>query len=157
PWRRARPRGGVRPSSDDGFFAVAAEYVGQRADDLAHRRVRRHRLHQPGHEVDVGLGGVGTNARQRGIDGGAVAIALHAGAPLQLGLLDLGPDAQNLRLLVAALRRDVHPYDEMATVVELALELVGGRGDLALDPARLDGAEHALEERAVAEPVEVGE
>src|SRR4029450_1924217 len=47
-----------------------------------------------------------------------------------------------LGLLVAALRGHVHPHEEVAAVVELALELVSGLGDLALEPARLDGAEH---------------
>ena len=95
--------------------------------------------------------------RERGVDRGVVAIASHAGEALQLGLLHLGPDAQDLELLVAALRGDVHAHDEVTAVVELALELVGGLGDLALEPSRLDGAEHAFEERAVAEPVEVVE
>ncbi len=94
---------------------------------------------------------------ERGVDRGVVAIALHPGEALQLGLLHLGPDAQDLGLLVAALGGHVHADEEMAAVVELALELVGGLRDLALEPTRLDGAEHAFEERAVAEPVEVVE
>src|SRR5207237_6389166 len=53
--------------------------------------------------------------------------------------------------------RGVDADDEMAPGVQLSLELVGGIGDLALEPSLLDGNERTLEHRTAAETVEVPE
>ena len=75
-----------------------------------------------------------------------------------LGFLDLGADLEDLGgRLVVALEEGVDPDDDVAPVVQLALEVVGRVGDLALEPARLDARERTFEHRAVAQLEEVRE
>jgi hypothetical protein len=56
---------------------------------------------------------------------------------------------------VVALEEVGDTDDHVAPVVELALQLVGGVGDLALEVPLLHAAQRAFEHRAVAQRVEV--
>ena len=80
---------------------------------------------------------------------------LHVGQPLALILLDLGADAQQVALAVVTVGELVDADDDATAGVDLALEAVGRVGDLADVVAVLDPFVRALENRSVAELVEV--
>ena len=125
--------------------------------DLADRDVTRHRVEDRRHQVDGGIGGVAADAGERGAHAVVVALGLHPLEARQLSDLDRGVDAQRGGDAVVAVDVVVHAHDHELARVDAPLEVVGGVGDLALEPALLDGAQHAVEHRAVALVAEVRE
>src|SRR5262249_33432254 len=129
----------------------AAEDVGERVDHLAERAIRARAVDERGHQVDLGVGGFGADARERAGDRVVVAFAPHLFEPAALLLLDLRTDAQRRRRrFVVAFEEAVHADDDVPARVQLALELVRGVGDLALVPALLDAPDRTLEHGATA-------
>ena len=97
-----------------------------------------------------------TAGEARGDDVG-VALLLRPRQTLQLLTLDGRVDGERRRRIVVAVGEAVHAHHHEAPTVHLALEVVGGVGDLALEPTLLDGRDHAVEHGAVPERVEMGE
>ena len=152
-----RIRSAIR--SDDRDFDVTTEHRAERGHHLAERRVDADGVDQRRHQVDLGVGGVGARARR---SAASTAAWSRAGGPassrLQLARFVLVGDLQQRDLvLVVALGEGVDADDDATAGVEAPLELVGGVGDLALEPVVLDARDRTLEHRAVAELVEVGE
>jgi hypothetical protein len=78
--------------------------VREGVDDLAECRADTRRVDERGHQVHVGLGGLGPNPGERRCDRGGIALALGLLQAAPLFLFHLGTDAQDRRRrLVAAL------------------------------------------------------
>ena len=117
-----------------------------------------HRVDERRHQVALGVGGVGPHLFEHASDGIAVTVGPHGLQPLDLLLLLLVCDLEDVEIVVVvALGEPVDADDDASAAVDLALELVGGVGDRALEPAVVDAFVDALQHRAVAELVEVGE
>ena len=103
------------------------------------RGVGLHGVDQGRHEVDLRIGGLpgqpGEGLGHRGV----VTVVTDRVEPLDLAGLVLVGDLEDVELvLVVALGEAVHADDRAPVGVELALQLVGGVGDLALEPVLLD-------------------
>ena len=74
-----------------------------------------HGVDQRRHQVDLGVGGLGAQPGERGVDGACVAVVAHLVEPLELAGLVLVGDLQQLDLVVVvALGEGVDPDDRSA-------------------------------------------
>ena len=86
---------------------------------------------------------------ERPVHRGLVAGRAPRGQLGDLGALDLGADAEDLKLAADGLRVGRHADDALVALLQLLLVLEGGVGDLAGEPAGLDAAQDAAGHRAV--------
>src|SRR5205085_11300991 len=125
----ASPAWCARDRLDDGVLGPAPKGAGEGLDDLADGGVGAYRGEDRRHQIDVGLRGVGCDGRKRSGDGTVVTLSLHVGQPLELALLDLGPDVESVEWRVIGLGEAVDADDDPASGVDLPLELIRGLGD----------------------------
>src|SRR5215211_4990859 len=144
-------------SSGAGLFDPCPEDTLEGPDDLAEGGVRSHRVHQRGHQVHVRVGCVRAYPFQPGGDLLGVALLLDLGKALELTVLHVVADVERQRLLLVSLGELVHPHQDPMSVSQLALELVRGVCDLALEPPVVDCGHDPVEHRPAAELLEVGE
>lgn len=121
---------------------IFPKHFPQRASDFAHRTVTFYRLQNRGHEIATVAG-----TFLHGVDSllpsflaafGAEGLEAFYLAAFEVGVVGLGGDAG---LVVAGELVDAD--DDGVSGFDAALVVVGGVLDLLLDPAALDGAEHA--------------
>src|SRR5260370_29691287 len=128
--------------SEEDRLAVDAEALLERGHDLALGDVRLDAIQQRRHQVIAAARGrlqlleAMRHAR-------VVAPRLERLQPPHLTLLGLRTDAQGGHVPAFALFVRVHPHDDPLVRLQLALELEGGIGDLALEESVLDAAKHA--------------
>ena len=105
-----------------------------------------------------GITGVVAHAGERGLDGIRRAASTHIGKTLEsAGPRPPGRCAASAADLLVALRVGVDPDHDPPAGAHLALEHVGGVGDLALEVTFVDPGVDPFEDRALAELVEIGE
>src|ERR1700694_3755176 len=119
-----------------GRLRVAAVDLDHRFDDLAFGGDRANAIDEVRHDVGVARAGA-LERRQRGFDGGAVAVGANRLDRAGLPALHLDPDLEQVRgLLLVGLHEGVDAHDHPVAGFHRALVAVRRVGDLALRVAR---------------------
>src|SRR5919106_2374864 len=132
-------------ASEHRRLRVRAEDLLEGLDYLPFTGVYASAGQQVRHQVALLVRGGSLELGQRPFDGLALAPGAHGLHAADLLALELGIDAQDLELGVAALAVAVDADHDPLTAVDLALEVVGRVGDLALRETALDRLHHAAE------------
>src|SRR5208282_5742213 len=128
--------------SDPARVAIYAELGAEDVAYFAHGRIAPYRFEHRFHQVIAGAARFG-NPRQRFTQGDRIALAFHFADALHLAFLDFRIDLERLDRNLLGHRVLVHPDDRFHAFFELALEMKGSLGDLALRIASLDRFHHA--------------
>src|SRR5260370_28831814 len=128
--------------SEEDRLAIDAEDLLERGHDLAFGRIRPDTGEQWWHQVVAAASGL-LQLLEAMRDARVVAARPQRLEAAHLALLGLRTDAQRGDVAAFAVLVGVHAHDDPFVRLELALELEGGIGDLALEEPVLDAAEHA--------------